>query len=266
MTETVVHRGEKRAAYKEHLARNKEAYRNWFGSQIIEFGGKGFSDENLQVLLDCFDYAYKAHRKTSPREEGVPYISHPVEATLLLIRCGIKDVNILQAELLHDTIEDSDYVVRRSVAYKRKMELARAKLAKKFNPEVADIVIALTKPEQKDVYGKTERERKDQITDEGFKKLTAADNKHLVAKILITKLGDRLQNLLTLEGIENIERRKRTLKETEDILMKMVIDENVVYYFPQVKTVFNLMDALLVVGSESVGVKRNSRKWFANGL
>ena len=69
-------------------------------------------ENNYALLLKTVDFAAKAHRlqrrKNSEVEsEKTPYINHPVDVALKLAEAEVKDLAILQAGLLHDTIEDT---------------------------------------------------------------------------------------------------------------------------------------------------------------
>ncbi|XP_053220743.1 guanosine-3',5'-bis(diphosphate) 3'-pyrophosphohydrolase MESH1 [Podarcis raffonei] len=61
-------------------------------------------------LLDAADFAARKHaaqRRKDP--EGTPYINHPIGvAQILAQEAGITEIAILQAALLHDTVEDTD--------------------------------------------------------------------------------------------------------------------------------------------------------------
>ena len=61
-------------------------------------------------LLRALDFAARKHR--DQRRKGnhqAPYINHPIEvATLLATVAGVEDTAVLQAAILHDTIEDTD--------------------------------------------------------------------------------------------------------------------------------------------------------------
>lgn len=60
-------------------------------------------------LLDAADFAarkHKAQRRKDP--EATPYINHPIGvAWILAHEAGVTDVALLQAALLHDTLEDT---------------------------------------------------------------------------------------------------------------------------------------------------------------
>ncbi|XP_041895569.1 guanosine-3',5'-bis(diphosphate) 3'-pyrophosphohydrolase MESH1 [Corvus kubaryi] len=61
-------------------------------------------------LLEAVDFAarkHKAQRRKDP--EGTPYINHPIGvARILAHEAGVTDIVVLQAALLHDTVEDTD--------------------------------------------------------------------------------------------------------------------------------------------------------------
>ncbi|XP_055571828.1 guanosine-3',5'-bis(diphosphate) 3'-pyrophosphohydrolase MESH1 [Falco biarmicus] len=61
-------------------------------------------------LLAAADFAarkHKAQRRKDP--EGTPYINHPIGvARILAHEAGVTDLVVLQAALLHDTVEDTD--------------------------------------------------------------------------------------------------------------------------------------------------------------
>lgn len=62
------------------------------------------------LLLRALDFAARKHR--DQRRKGnhqAPYINHPIEVATLLATVGrVDDVAVLQAAILHDTIEDTD--------------------------------------------------------------------------------------------------------------------------------------------------------------
>lgn len=245
-------RGQVTILESPHTADNKEAYRKWFARWLEDF------DKNdKRRLLNCFGYAWDAHRSTVPRNEGVPYIVHPVEACLFLIQFGIRDVNILRAALLHDTIEDSDYIVSRKLPFEERIRKGHAELSRRFNTEVADIVVALTKYKDKDLKDKTKpkQERREILEVLNWDKLTASGNEELSSKIIVTKMGDRYQNLLTLEFISK-ERQERNLRETEKYLVGL-IREHVLQRYPQLKQMFERMVAVLIIGWSRQGIRKD---------
>jgi (p)ppGpp synthase/HD superfamily hydrolase len=58
-------------------------------------------------ILEAYEFSKYAHRKHI-RLSGEPYIAHPVAATEILLSLN-PDIYTLQACLLHDVIEDTEY-------------------------------------------------------------------------------------------------------------------------------------------------------------
>uniref|UniRef100_A0A8D0EQ21 Guanosine-3',5'-bis(diphosphate) 3'-pyrophosphohydrolase MESH1 n=2 Tax=Strix TaxID=36304 RepID=A0A8D0EQ21_STROC len=62
------------------------------------------------ALLEAADFAagkHKGQRRKDP--EGTPFINHPIGvARILAHEAGVTDIVVLQAALLHDTVEDTD--------------------------------------------------------------------------------------------------------------------------------------------------------------
>ncbi|XP_062062263.1 guanosine-3',5'-bis(diphosphate) 3'-pyrophosphohydrolase MESH1 [Lepus europaeus] len=61
-------------------------------------------------LLEAADFAARKHRQQRRKDpERTPYINHPIGvARILTHEAGITDIVVLQAALLHDTVEDTD--------------------------------------------------------------------------------------------------------------------------------------------------------------
>jgi len=68
------------------------------------------NDSRLAVaLLTALSFAARKHRDQRRKgAEAPPYINHPIEVADILARIGgVDDVTVLQAALLHDTVEDT---------------------------------------------------------------------------------------------------------------------------------------------------------------
>jgi len=66
------------------------------------------SPGTLAALMAAVDFAAQSHRDQRRKCETLPYINHPVRVACLLAEVGgIDDLEVLQAGLLHDTIEDT---------------------------------------------------------------------------------------------------------------------------------------------------------------
>lgn len=62
----------------------------------------------LKEILFALDFAAKKHAAQRRKAGDIPYINHPIEVALVLAQCGVTDVDVLVAAILHDTIEDTD--------------------------------------------------------------------------------------------------------------------------------------------------------------
>ena len=84
------------------------------------------------LIIKATQFAADKHRgQTRKDAANTPYINHPVAvAHLLSQHAGIRDVNVIVAALLHDTVEDTDTTVD--------------DIEEQFGREVRDIVIEVT--------------------------------------------------------------------------------------------------------------------------
>jgi guanosine-3',5'-bis(diphosphate) 3'-pyrophosphohydrolase len=84
------------------------------------------------LLLDAVLFAAERHRNQRRKDaEASPYINHPIAlAHLLATVGGVTDLAVLQAAVLHDTIEDT--------------ETTEAELRVRFGDEVTGIVLEVT--------------------------------------------------------------------------------------------------------------------------
>ena len=83
---------------------------------------------DLARLLEAIDFAAEKHRNQRRKDDDAsPYINHPLGlAALLAAEGGVDDVEVLQAAVLHDTIEDTNTTYE--------------ELQARFGKRVADIV------------------------------------------------------------------------------------------------------------------------------
>jgi guanosine-3',5'-bis(diphosphate) 3'-pyrophosphohydrolase len=83
-------------------------------------------------LLRALSFAALKHR--DQRRKGnhqAPYINHPIEVARLIATVGgVDDVAVLQAAILHDTVEDTD--------------TTPAELEREFGADVKDLVLEMT--------------------------------------------------------------------------------------------------------------------------
>jgi (p)ppGpp synthase/HD superfamily hydrolase len=90
------------------------------------------SPADAERLLDAYRVAAAAHGDQL-RDEGTPYIEHPVRvAQVLWSELGVRDVELLMAALNHDVLEDCD--------------LDADFMQGKFGARVTELVQHVTKP------------------------------------------------------------------------------------------------------------------------
>lgn len=145
-------------------------------------------DLDLDLLDRTFAFAEKAHRGQK-RYSGEPYIEHPIAVANILLDLN-PDVVSLQAALLHDVTEDTEY------------KLPAVK--KEFGPEVARLVSGLEKLSIVKVPGATKKH-------ETWNKLFLSMAEDI--RIVFIKLSDRLHNLRTLQYVPQ-EKQARIAEES----------------------------------------------------
>ena len=148
---------------------------------------------NSESLNKAYNFALDAHQNQK-REEGVPYIIHPVAVANILTELKLDSATITTG-LLHDTIEDTN------VTYET--------VKQEFGEEVANLVDGVTK------ISALEDKASDNSKAENFRKLILATSKDI--RVLLVKLADRLHNMRTIHFIKDKEKIIRKAKETMEI-------------------------------------------------
>ncbi len=148
---------------------------------------------NHDSLNKAFKFAIDAH-KNQKRDEGVPYIIHPVAVAKILTDLKLDSATITTG-LLHDTIEDT------KVTYET--------VKKEFGEEVANLVDGVTK------ISALEDKASSDSKAENFRKLILATSKDI--RVLLVKLADRLHNMRTIKFVKGKEKMVRKAKETMEI-------------------------------------------------
>jgi len=148
---------------------------------------------NSESLNKAYNFALEAHQNQK-RDEGVPYIIHPVAVAKILTDLKLDSATITTG-LLHDTIEDT------KVTYES--------VKKEFGEEVANLVEGVTKISELETKGSTD------FKAENFRKLILATSKDI--RVLLVKLADRLHNMRTIKFVKDKEKIIRKAKETMEI-------------------------------------------------
>ena len=148
---------------------------------------------NPETLNKAYDFALKAHKKQK-RDEGVPYIFHPVAVADILTDLKLDSATIATG-LLHDTIEDTH------ATYET--------IKNEFGQEVADLVDGVTK------ISEFENKAVENSKAENFRKLIIATSKDI--RVLLVKIADRLHNMRTIHFLKDKNKQIRKAKETMEI-------------------------------------------------
>ena len=148
---------------------------------------------NPETLTKAYEFALKAH-KTQKRDEGVPYIVHPVAVADILSDLKLDSATIATG-LLHDTIEDT--------------HATYDAIKEEFGQEVADLVDGVTKISQ------FQKKAGENSKAENFRKLILATSKDI--RVLLVKIADRLHNMRTITFVKNKDKQIRKAKETMEI-------------------------------------------------
>ena len=147
-----------------------------------------------RVFWDALDFAFEAH-EDQWRRSGDPYIMHPCSvARILAEELDVHNPEILAAALLHDTVEDVDYVTS---------DVIRTK----FGANVEAIVEGCTKV----THYTGDKQTFSKLVHRKIFSGAAAK-----PEVMIVKLADRLHNLRTLSSMPR-HKRQKIADETLDI-------------------------------------------------
>ncbi len=162
------------------------------GDALLATIRKHDADADLSGIQKAIDFAIEAHGD-QPRASGEPFVTHPIAAAQILAGLGV-DLTAIQAELLHDVPEDTEY--------------ALADVEERFGSEVAQLVDGVTK------LSKFSTLSHEQQQAENIRKmfLAMADD----IRVVLIKLADRLHNMRTLYGLPS-DKQLRIARQTMEI-------------------------------------------------
>ena len=152
--------------------------------------------EDTGLLLKAIRFSADKHRDQRRKDRSKsPYINHPIEVVQLLWEVGgVRDMNVLLAAILHDTIEDTDALPE--------------EISDRFGREVLSLVLEVTDDKN---LPKVERKRL---------QIETALNKSYGAKLI--KLADKacnVRNLISMPPEDwSLERRREYLLWTEKVV------------------------------------------------
>ena len=152
----------------------------------------------IDLVLKSYKLAEFAHEGVY-RESGEPYITHPLNVALNLLKMEVYDRDTICAALLHDTVEDNE-------------DISLEDIANIINPEVAELVDGVTKMRRMNFSTK-----KDQ-NNANTRKIITGLTKDL--RIILIKLADRLHNMNTLQ-YKKPEKQKANSIETMKLFVPL---------------------------------------------
>ena len=156
-------------------------------------------DDDIATVRRAYEIAQAAHSGQT-RDEGTPYIVHPVRVAVSLIdELKIYSPTLICSALLHDVIEDSD--------------VTREDIRQTFNEEIAEIVWLLTK-----------------LEDVGLREYLARIEAAAHTGAPIVKLCDRLDNLRSVIDTPKLEKRLRYIRTTEELFLPLAERTNQYLY------------------------------------
>jgi guanosine-3',5'-bis(diphosphate) 3'-pyrophosphohydrolase len=145
---------------------------------------------DLALLQQAYDVAEERH-DGQKRKSGDPYITHPLAVATILAELGM-DTTTLVAALLHDTVEDTGYLLE--------------ELGADFGDEVAHLVDGVTKLDKVKLGAAAEAET--------IRKMVVAMARD--PRVLVIKLSDRLHNMRTMRFLPP-EKQARKARETLEV-------------------------------------------------
>lgn len=152
-------------------------------------------EQQIARVHRAYEVAQVAHSGQT-RDEGTPYIVHPVRVAVSLVdELSLYSPTLVCSALLHDVIEDSD--------------VTREDIGRMFDEEIAEVVWLLTKLE-------------DVSLRDYLARIEAAA--HTGAPIV--KLCDRLDNLRSIVHSPKLEKKRRVIRTTEELYLPLAARTN----------------------------------------
>ena len=150
-----------------------------------------FSRKELDLLQTAYNVAFEAH-KNQFRQEGSPYITHPIAVALILLELRL-DVETVCAGLMHDVLEDS--VIKKSY------------LEKLFGKETIVIIDGVSNLNKLDFDSLEDRNANN------LQKMALAMSKDV--RVIIVKLCDRLHNMRTILFLPREKQIRKSIETLE---------------------------------------------------
>lgn len=179
-----------------------------------------YKNANLSTrrIEKAYEVAKDLHANQT-RNDGTPYIIHPVEVAYILSEFDF-DEDVICAALLHDTVEDCGYSLKQ-------IEID-------FNKNVANLVDSVSAIDEttytynQDNLFEDPEFVKSSMEDQTFKKLIALGKKNPCGFCI--KFADRLHNLRTIESF-NYSKQLEKVRETEKWILPIAKKLGAEFFF-----------------------------------
>jgi guanosine-3',5'-bis(diphosphate) 3'-pyrophosphohydrolase len=151
--------------------------------------------DGIASVRRAYEVAQAAHSGQT-RDEGSPYIVHPVRVALSLVdELNLFSPSLVCSALLHDVIEDSD--------------VTRTDIARMFDEQIAEIVWLLTKFE-----------------DVSLREYLSRIEKAAETGAPLVKLCDRLDNMRSVVDTPSLAKKRRYIRTTEELYLPLAARTN----------------------------------------
>jgi len=180
-------------------------------------------DDSVGWILKAIRFSAEKHNAQRRKDaKSSPYINHPIQVAETLWRVGdVREVNLLVAAILHDTIEDTN--------------TTKEEIKKEFGDEVLELVLEVT--DDKSLPKQTRKQLQ----------VEHVPRKSDKAKLL--KLADKINNIRDIikspPGDWSLERRREYLLWTEKVVAGLRGVN------PKLESLY---DELLAEGKQSLGL------------
>jgi guanosine-3',5'-bis(diphosphate) 3'-pyrophosphohydrolase len=155
--------------------------------------------EKINLIKKAYIFGKTLHQNQK-RETGVPYFTHPLIVSLLMMPYKPSHELII-ATLLHDAIEDFDD------------ESIPILIKKKFGKVILNIIDGVSKVSKK----KLDKNTLNILTLHKLFSFGSEDS-----RVLIIKIFDRLHNIITINGKKSIKKRLKKVEETMNIYIPAI--------------------------------------------
>ena len=192
-----------------------------------------FPQLNIDGIHQAYDHAQSAHLGVLRKSGEKWAFSHPEEVARILIEeVGVRDPVVIKGALLHDVVEDTEFVEKEGLTNSEIRAIAFGQLRKRYGKPTAKVVLAVTNP----VICGYEIITQEQAQKESIRQLIEGG-----PGAILLKMADRLHYFRNLYRGINIYGLRAKIKETEEVLFPIFTGD-----FPQYrKARMMLLDKLV---------------------